>query len=305
MEFCTVTAVIADMPWTPWAVKVLRSAWMPAPPPESDPAMVSARAGTATSIAPYSVIGPAPGYRLPAAVAEAGEAGEDGGGAGRALEAGEVQRQAEARAHGGLGIGELPQPGLAVDAAKSGLPHPAERQGGHRCEHLHRVHAGHAGAQGAGEPSGPAPAEDRAAEAVGTGVCALERLVGVTDPYDRQHRAEGLLAHDERILGHVDQHHRVRIGRVHRAGPAHNGPRATAEGILQVASDHLELAGHGDRADVGVRLRARAQTLGACSDLVDEAVVDRVDDVDALDGDAGLAGVGDPAPDRRPGSRIQ
>src|SRR5919112_1331480 len=39
---------MADMPWTPWARKVLRSAWIPAPPPESDPAMVSTRAGTGT-----------------------------------------------------------------------------------------------------------------------------------------------------------------------------------------------------------------------------------------------------------------
>src|SRR5918999_1836188 len=39
---------MADMPWTPWARNVLRSAWIPAPPPESDPAMVSTRAGTGT-----------------------------------------------------------------------------------------------------------------------------------------------------------------------------------------------------------------------------------------------------------------
>src|SRR5439155_18781508 len=31
------------MPYTPRALNVFRSAWMPAPPPESDPAMVSAR----------------------------------------------------------------------------------------------------------------------------------------------------------------------------------------------------------------------------------------------------------------------
>ena len=41
--FCAVTAVIADAPYTPIAAKVLRSAWMPAPPPESLPAIVSAR----------------------------------------------------------------------------------------------------------------------------------------------------------------------------------------------------------------------------------------------------------------------
>ncbi len=41
--FCSVTAVMADAPYTPQAWKVLRSAWMPAPPPESDPAIVSTR----------------------------------------------------------------------------------------------------------------------------------------------------------------------------------------------------------------------------------------------------------------------
>src|SRR5712691_7905539 len=40
--FWAVTAVIADVPCTPKAAKVLRSAWMPAPPPESEPAIVSA-----------------------------------------------------------------------------------------------------------------------------------------------------------------------------------------------------------------------------------------------------------------------
>jgi hypothetical protein len=40
--FCAVTAVIALVPYTPSAAKVLRSAWMPAPPPESLPAIVSA-----------------------------------------------------------------------------------------------------------------------------------------------------------------------------------------------------------------------------------------------------------------------
>ena len=36
------TAVIAEVPNTRWSVKVFRSAWIPAPPPESDPAMVRA-----------------------------------------------------------------------------------------------------------------------------------------------------------------------------------------------------------------------------------------------------------------------
>src|SRR3546814_1138970 len=42
---CAVRAAIADRPCTPCAAKVFRSAWMPAPPPESEPAMVSALMG--------------------------------------------------------------------------------------------------------------------------------------------------------------------------------------------------------------------------------------------------------------------
>src|ERR1051326_7610420 len=41
-EFCAVRAVSTDMPNTRNAENVLRSAWMPAPPPESEPAIVSA-----------------------------------------------------------------------------------------------------------------------------------------------------------------------------------------------------------------------------------------------------------------------
>ena len=37
--FCAVIAVIAVIPWTPQRAMALRSAWMPAPPPESEPAI--------------------------------------------------------------------------------------------------------------------------------------------------------------------------------------------------------------------------------------------------------------------------
>jgi hypothetical protein len=40
--FCAVTAVTTEAPYTPSAEKVFRSAWMPAPPPESEPAIVTA-----------------------------------------------------------------------------------------------------------------------------------------------------------------------------------------------------------------------------------------------------------------------
>src|SRR3954449_6124908 len=41
--FCAVSATIADMPWTPAAANAFRSAWIPAPPPESEPAIVMQR----------------------------------------------------------------------------------------------------------------------------------------------------------------------------------------------------------------------------------------------------------------------
>ena len=41
--FCAVIAVMAEVPYTPMAAKVFRSACIPAPPPESDPAIVIAR----------------------------------------------------------------------------------------------------------------------------------------------------------------------------------------------------------------------------------------------------------------------
>jgi hypothetical protein len=46
--FCAVRATIAVVPKTPAAANAFRSAWMPAPPPESEPAMVRAR-GTMSS----------------------------------------------------------------------------------------------------------------------------------------------------------------------------------------------------------------------------------------------------------------
>jgi hypothetical protein len=41
--FCAVRATRADIPWQPAAAKAFRSAWIPAPPPESDVAIVKQR----------------------------------------------------------------------------------------------------------------------------------------------------------------------------------------------------------------------------------------------------------------------
>jgi hypothetical protein len=92
---------------------------------------------------------------------------------------------------------------------------------------------------------------------------------------------------------------------VDRVGAAHQRASAAGQRVVEVAADHVELAGHGDRPEIGVRLRPGAQRPGPLDHLLDEAVVDGRDRVDALDADAGLAGVGDRAPDRRPRGRVE
>src|SRR5512132_1079201 len=154
MEFCTVTAVIADMPWTPWARNVLRSAWIPAPPPESDPATVRTRAGTGTTSTSVSNDRPRlPGRRLPpgaAGVAQLHRPLDRREQAGGPVEAQHRERQREPLAGDRLGAAELAQAVGPVDAAEAGLPHPAERQRRHPRERQHGVHAGHPRAQRAG-----------------------------------------------------------------------------------------------------------------------------------------------------------
>ena len=48
--FCAVSAVIAVIPWTPQRAKAFRSAWMPAPPPESEPAIERTAGGVLTAM---------------------------------------------------------------------------------------------------------------------------------------------------------------------------------------------------------------------------------------------------------------
>ena len=50
--FWAVTAVRAQVPWTRCAANVFRSACAPAPPPESEPAMVSAVGGVRSGTEP-------------------------------------------------------------------------------------------------------------------------------------------------------------------------------------------------------------------------------------------------------------
>src|SRR5512146_176148 len=66
--FWAVMAVIADVPYAPNWWNVQRSAWIPAPPPESDPAMVSAIGGggvIATIYGSAAAARPAPRSHFP------------------------------------------------------------------------------------------------------------------------------------------------------------------------------------------------------------------------------------------------
>ena len=192
-----------------------------------------------------------------------------------------------------------------MDAAEAGLPHPAQGQRRHAGVGQDRVDAGHARAQGAGDPVRPAAGEHGRAQAVGVGVGQGDGVVGVAGPDHRQDRAEGLLPHDQGVSRHVDQHHRVDIGRVDRVRAADQRPGAAGEGVVQVPLDDLELPGQGHGPEVGPGAAARADAGGALDQLGQEPVVDRVDHVHPLDGQAGLAGVGHPAPDRLLGSGVQ
>src|SRR5579875_65711 len=97
--FCAVTAVTAEVPKTPRAAKVLRSACRPAPAPESDPAMVRATGGDRAWPGPDTLTlhpggqGGRPGGRCPSpgrrssdaalsALAEVGHPGPRRGGLG-------------------------------------------------------------------------------------------------------------------------------------------------------------------------------------------------------------------------------
>ena len=61
--FWAVIAVIAEVPCTPQAAKAFRSAWIPAPPPESEPAIVSA-VGVPGAIGGSSAFGAGPQGRV-------------------------------------------------------------------------------------------------------------------------------------------------------------------------------------------------------------------------------------------------
>ena len=153
---------------------------------------------------------------------------------------------------------------------------------------------------------GPAAGEHGRAKAVGVGVGQGDGVVGVAGPGHRQDRAEGLLPHDQGVGGHVDQHHRVDIGRVDRVAgrrPAALAPRAKASSRCRWMISSCRGRVMGPKSALGAA--AGTDAGGPLDQLVQEPVVDGVDHVDPLDGQAGLAGVGHAAPDRLLGRGVQ
>ncbi len=73
--------------------------------------------------------------------------------------------------------------------------------------------------------------------------------------------------------------------------------RALGDGVLDVLGDLLQLRGRGEGADLGpvLLLRAEPQRRHPCGEAIHERGGDRLIDVDALDRDAQLAGVGEAA----------
>ena len=155
-------------------------------------------------------------------------------------------------------------------------PTPPNGSVGHADEGERRVDRGHAGAQPPGDRRSRAPCRrpsrpGRTATALAscTASSASRTLVMVT------RRPERLLADGGRVLRHVDQDGRRDVRRLHRVGAAEHRPAAAGERVVDVPADDVDLAGHGDRADVGALAGAHRQPTGALDHRGDERVVDR------------------------------
>src|SRR3954469_23067209 len=144
---------------------------------------------------------------------------------------------------------------------------------------------------------------DRGAEAELGVVGEVDRLLLGVDDDDRQDRAEDLLAHDPHLVGDAGEDGGGDVaaasedGRVDRAAAALG--RAGGDRVLDQVDDDPVLVLGGHRADLRVPLDrvAEPELLGLADHALDEAVGDVAHHVDALDPRAGLAGVGEAAPD--------
>src|SRR6266849_5406719 len=196
---------------------------------------------------------------------------------------------------------ELADAALAVAGADAALLPAAHRHLGDRVVDHHVVHAHRARLYAAGDARAArqVPGPHAGVEAVARVVGQADRLLLVADAHDRDHRPEGLVAHDVHLVVDVDQHGRLEeeAGQVGAPLAARQHLGAARDRVLHVALDLVDLGreGHGADLDHASLGRALADLLHLLDHLVDEGVVDRCLDVDALDRDADLAGVREPA----------
>src|SRR4051794_9917128 len=147
------------------------------------------------------------------------------------------------------------------------------------------------------------PGPNRGAEAELGVVGEFDRLLLAVDRDDRQDRTEDLLAHDPHLVADAGEDGRCdeparHPGDLGRAAAELGG--AGGDRVVDQFGDDPVLAGGGHRPDFGLPLErvADPHPRRLAGDALDEAVGDLAHDVDALDTRAGLAGVGEAAPDR-------
>src|SRR5258705_2854925 len=218
------------------------------------------------------------------AVQEAQQAAQPDQVAGAVRVPEQLALRAQAGQHDRLQVAVTLEPQLAVHAADAALLAPAEgtlrdRVRGHAVVDHHAARL-----EPAREPLAPRRVTRPHArlQAVAAVVREAQRLVLVAHDLDRETRAERLLAHDQHLVSHVDQHRGLEeepgVRRI--APPAGEHARTALDRVGHVALDDFELGGARDRAhvDLALRLGALAQLAGELDDPPDERLADPLRD---------------------------
>ena len=153
------------------------------------------------------------------------------------------------------------------------------------------------------------PGPDARVETVRRGVGSIYRFVHRLEGIDGHDRPEGLLIAQLHLVGYVRENRRLEeVGPDLGAGvAAGEQPRTLGHRVPNVPLDLLELLPGRQRPDVHavVQSRSQSQAAGRGGEALEEGLRDRGLHVEALEGDAELAGVGERAPHGTPCSGIQ
>jgi len=193
-------------------------------------------------------------------------------------------------------ISESFEPVTRAFAADARLLDAAE--GDRRTGDFHTVDGDHAILQRAAHAclAGAVLGDDIGDEAVFGGVGAADDFGFVIKRCHGCDRSKSLFAHDQRVVRHIDEQRRLieqRPGRVALA--AGQAPRAVTERIGYLFLDFLDGALVHQRTDLYVagEAAAGAELLDATCESGAEAVIDRSLHIDAVGGEAVLAGGGE------------